>query len=205
MEKIDDEWTSVGITTTLRVLFDNSKPECCRLGRVSTASLCGFGWRFAVDTEDKGKTIKLLFEPHLVENSALGPLDISVRRKSTEMKRMEYFDQLQLKNISVTSHHVSPTLATYESSDTFAYPILSITVSFPSTLPFQIPKPAGLLRMNGAIMHSLSGSEFFDTKFWCFSRRSRRATRVGDPRPTFGNSSILKDNSSYLETREWCF
>jgi hypothetical protein len=170
VEEIGDEWSSVGVTTTLRVLFENNRPKCCQPGSggMLSASLCGFGWRFLVDTQDQGPgdTIRVLFDPHLIKNSALGPLNISVKRKSTEMKRAEYFDKQWLDGVSLTGDSDTPSvLSTYQSSETLTYPILSITVSFPITLPLQIPKPSGLLRMNEAIKQSLTGSEFFDTKF----------------------------------------
>jgi hypothetical protein len=196
MEKIADEWSSAGITTTLRVLFEDNKiKRGGSLGKVSTAN-CGFGWRFEID-DDEG-TIRVFFDPCLLQDSKLGPLSISVKRKSVEMKIFDYHDQLQKEEISL--NEISP-LTTYEASELMTYPILSITVSFPPN-SVQIPKPDGLLRASGALRQSLTGAEFLDTKFWCFSRRASEAGRVGDPRAVFGNSSILKNSSSYLDTRK---
>ncbi|KAK7064976.1 hypothetical protein R3P38DRAFT_2827338 [Favolaschia claudopus] len=211
MEKVTEIWTPTGVKSTLKLSMEPSTGQTLRPTHVGVPGLqhtgiCGFGWRFAsivtaqsaaTVVDDAGNNVEsfqvqLHFDAHLIRSASYGTLTLTVE-----------VDNLISSNPTPPSFRLdlprnggAQLLASYVYASTAPQPLLSITVTFPTSLGLSLPHPLES-RMETVLEETLSGQELVDIKFYAFSRRGTEC--VTHPLPLFARRDLLRGFSDDLD------
>jgi hypothetical protein len=184
MQKVGEERTRNTVVSTFWLQQDTIH-EISSNGQTHDSELCGLGWQFVV--EGRPDNVEIFFDPHLTrvpDSGLILSTWLSSSRRSTSLSHYGCRRCL-LTTIDPTSIHWGS--------------ILVITVIFLGNI--KLPTVSGFLRPNDMFLGTMSGPEFLDTKFYLFSSHID-SKRVGKHCAVFANSTILRQQSTYMDIRE---
>ena len=153
----------------------------------------GFGWKFGIGSHQG--FIYPFFHPHHLAG-AMGTLTVSVSRGHRGATESCSYS---LPCSSPTAIHTFPGFCT---STVAKDPYIHFTVTCPSDLLLPTPNPILTPETSKGIKQVLRAclvGECFDTKFCLFSGRTPSG-RVSRPLALYASSSVLKGQSSYIDT-----
>ncbi|KAK7008050.1 hypothetical protein R3P38DRAFT_3027160 [Favolaschia claudopus] len=210
MEKVGEIWTPTGVKTTFKLSMEPSTSQTLRPAHVGVPGLqhtgiCGFGWRFAsvvtaqsaaTVVDDAGNNVEsfqvqLHFDAHLIRSASYGTLTLTV-----EVENLISSNPLPNFRSDLPRNAGAQLLTSYVYATTAPQPLLSITVTFPTSLGLSLPHPLES-RMETVLEETLSGRELVDIKFYAFSRRGTEC--VTRPLPLFARRDLLRGFSDDLD------
>ncbi|KAJ7062244.1 hypothetical protein C8F01DRAFT_1136995 [Mycena amicta] len=223
MEKLSEEWTPIGITSTFELSKTPSSDITSQRLAVGKddiySALCGFGWRFSVRAQELPKPtvvdsagesvtsfqITLNFDPNLVRAASFGKLTL---RTSVQhlLPSAQTPPPAQVEYNLPASNSYTFLLGTYVYPSNAPTPRLSIAVAFPSSVGLPLPRTL-TPKMMSTLEATLDGEELINVKFYAFSRRSESSisgtgtgTRAAfHPLPLFAKSALLRGFSEDLD------